>query len=189
MFKKEQNYIGLQLSETSLQMMHLHLSSSGIKVIDVIKRDTREVDEEDIPKILETALTELNIKRPQGFCVIPSTVVTTKNIEIPSLDPEEIRSIIDLQAGRHTPYSREEILVGYITIGVFQRNYTKVLLTIVNREVIKKQIDMFERAGIRIDKVLFAPEGIARFYASALQVKDEDVPVGIINIANQTTDL
>ncbi len=188
MFKAGKNYVSLALSEDTLKVAHLKISVSEQKLIGIIKRDVRGMPEGDLPKVIQSAMGDLNIKKPYALCTVPSHVVTTKNIEIPSLDPEEIKSIIDLQAGRHTPYAREEILIGYISIGVFQRNYTKVLLIIVNREVIKKQLSVFESAGIRVNNVLFGPEGISRFYARALNVKEEDTPVGIIDVAGQTTD-
>ena len=154
-------------------------------MIGVTKRDVRQVQETELPGIIRSCMEELKIKKANAFCTIPASLVTTKNIEIPSLDQEEIKSIIDLQAGRHTPFSREEILVGHINIGVFQRNYTKILLVIVNRETIKQQMHIFEEAGIIVDKVLFVPEGISHFYANILDVKEDDVPVGIIDIANE----
>jgi len=188
MFAKDKDTIGIILTAESLRLAQLKISSNEKKIADIIKKDLRSVSKEEVPNVLASLLAELKIKKPKAFSIIPSNQVTTKNIEIPSLDPEEIKSIIDLQAGRHTPYSREEILIGYISIGVFQRNYTKVLLAIIKRDVIKEQMDVFEQAGVRIEKVVFAPEAMARFYAEALQVKEEDIPVGIINIANQTAD-
>lgn len=188
MLKSGKEYIGITLSEDVFKVAHLKGSASGQKLIGISKRDVGASKEEELPAVIQSAMGELHFKKPCVFCTIPSQMVTTKNIEIPSLDAEEIKSIIDLQAGRHTPYSREEILVGYIPTGVFQNNYTKVLLIIVNREVIKKQLETLGGAGVTVDKILFGPEAIARFYAGLLYVKEEDTPVGIIDIAGQTTD-
>ena len=44
---------------------------------------------------------------------------------------------IDLQAGRHTPFSREEILMDYLNIGTYRKNYTEVLLVIVNSNAVR----------------------------------------------------
>ncbi|MBF0533362.1 MAG: hypothetical protein HQL23_09785, partial [Candidatus Omnitrophica bacterium] len=86
---------------------------------------------------------------------------------------EEIKSIVSLQAGRHTPFSREEIQVGYIHIGVYKSNYTKILLVIANKNVIKQQLSVFDRAGLRVKRVLFSAEGIAAFYTAGLNLKNE----------------
>jgi len=188
MFKKDKEYIGISLNEGSLQLAHVRLIGQNHKVVNVVKKDIREVDEDQWPGVLQSALSEIGSKRCDAILTVPANIVTTKNIEIPSLDEGEIKSIIDLQAGRHTPYSREEILIGYVSIGIFQRNYTKVLLVIVNRDVLKKQVDLLIRSGVRVERVLFSPEGMAGFYSRALNVKEEDPPVGIIDIGSQVTN-
>jgi len=188
MLKKDKSYIGITLDEEAVKIIHFKAAPSGHKIAGITKRNVVGVSAEDLPGTIRSALEDVEAKKAAAFCTIPASLVTTKNIEIPSLDTEEIKSIIDLQAGRHTPYSREEILIGYISIGIFQRNYTKILLVIVNRDVIKQQLGILESAGIMIDKVIFAPEGIARFYAQVLDVKEEDIPVGIIDVAHSTTN-
>src|SRR3989338_6974277 len=187
MLKKDKEYIAVSLSEDIFKMAQIKTGSPS-SLIDIVKRDIREVTEENLPQTILTVCAGINLKRFKTLFVVQPHVVTTKNIEIPSLDPAEIKSIIDLQAGRHTPYAREEILVGYVTIGIFQRNYTKVLLVIVNREVIKKHLSVLQAAGLKVEKVLFAPEGIAGFYAQILNVKEEDNPVGIIDLAYSHTN-
>ena len=188
MLKKDKDYLSVAVTEETVKILHWKAGVTEQKIANVVKRDCRGVAVEDLPKVIQSALTELGIKAAPAIYTVPSHLVTTKNIEIPSLDSTEIKSIIDLQAGRHTPYAREEILIGYISIGIFQRNYTKVLLVIVNREVIRKQLAALESGGIRIEKVLFAPEAMAKYYAQMLNVKEEESPIGIINIAQYTTD-
>lgn len=182
MLKKENNYVGVMLTEETLKVASLKISTSQKKIVQVIRRDIKDLEQSDLMTELTGVMKELNVKNPRVFCQIPLSMITTKNIEIPSLDPEEIKSIIDLQAGRHTPYSREEIIVGYITIGIFQRNYTKVLLLIVNRTAVLDQLNVLEASGVKVENVFFAPESMARFYAEALEVREEDAPVGIIDV-------
>ena len=64
----------------------------------------------------EAALTLKSLLAPfdrkaSVICTIPANAATAKNIEVPSIDPEEIKSIINLQASHHTPYSKEEVLI------------------------------------------------------------------------------
>jgi len=188
MFSFEQDYISVTMSEVVLKIAHFRLGGSTPRLLNIFKKDIKDVPEEERLQLVQSAMATLNLKRVRGICVVPSGMATTKNIEIPSVDPQEIKSIIDLQAGRHTPYAREEILVGYINIGVHERNYTKILLIIVNRQIIKKQLAIFEQANIKVDKVLFAPEGKASFYGEFLHSKEHEIPSGIIDIGKQTTD-
>jgi len=185
---KDKDYLSIILSEESFKAAHLKMTSTEIEVVHVVSRDIRGISPEDLPKTIQSVLSELNVKKPFPICIIPSSLATTKNIEIPSLDDNEIKSIINLQAGRHTPYAREEIIIDYINIGVYQRNYSKILLVIINRAVLKNQLTILENAGLKIMKVLFAPEGIARFYAKAVNLAQESVPVGIIDVGSVSTD-
>ncbi len=188
MFKKDSTYIAVSMAETEVSLSHVLVSGQTRRLLAVHRERVQPGAEGEMPDRIRAALAAMNAKKAVPVLVVPSHLVTTKNIEIPSLDPGEIHSIIDLQAGRHTPYSREEILVGYISIGVFQRNYTKVLLVIVNRDAVKNYLDMLALAGLKVSKVLFEPECLAHFYAQALNVQPEEDPIGILDISQEKTD-
>ncbi len=188
MFKKETTYLIVSITEANVSLSHVLLSGQGGKLLSVHREKILPGEEGQMPERVRAAAAMMNARKAVPVLAIPSHMVTTKNIEIPSLDPEEIHSIIDLQAGRHTPYSREEILVGYISIGVFQRNYTKVLLVIVNRDAVKNYLDALALAGLKVDKVLFEPECLAHYYAQILKIQPEQDPIGILDISQEKTD-
>jgi Tfp pilus assembly PilM family ATPase/Tfp pilus assembly protein PilN len=185
MFSQDKDHLSIHISEQSIKVAQV--KSSGA-IVKVARRDIQGVSGDGLVKELKTVLAGFNPKKSNVICVVPAGVATTKNIEIPSVDPEEIRSIIGLQAGRHTPFSRDEILVGHINLGSYQANYTKALLVIVNRNIIKERFTLFEQAGLSINQVLFAPEGIARFYAKALNLRRDSAPVGIIDVTDNSTN-
>ena len=135
---------------------------------------------------LKTALTSFNRKLPV-ICVIPANAATAKNIEVPSSDPEEIKSIINLQVSRHTPYSREEVLISYINLGLNAQHNTRLLLVIVHRDMVKERISVLESAGLGVDNIIFVPEAEARFYAKALNLKKEALPAGVIDFSLNST--
>ncbi len=130
---------------------------------------------------LKAVLAPFNRKLPV-VCVIPASAVTAKNIEVPSADPDEIKSIINLQASRHTPYSREEVLISYINLGMNASNNTRLLMVIVHRDIVKERVQALERAGLEPEKIIFAPEAQARFYAKALNIKKDETR-GIIDFS------
>ncbi|MFP4473025.1 MAG: PilN domain-containing protein [Candidatus Omnitrophota bacterium] len=186
MFKKHHEYIAVRIDEQATEAAIM--SAAGKAVLrGVVHLDGGSGDPGKTTDLLRAAMQKFGIKKGSAVCVISSNMITSKNIEIPSLDPEEIRSIIDLQAGRHTPLSREEILVGYVCIGVFQRNYTKVLLLIANRTAINAKIDIMTDAGLHVEHVFFGPECAAHFYRKGLSLSD-DAPVAIIDVARDFTD-
>jgi len=188
MLSKGSDVISISLSDDLLKIVQLKGAGSSAKVGNVVSRSVSGVSADDLPKLIQSALSGFNTKKSEVVSVIPSSMVSTKKIEIPSVNPEEIKSIVNLQAGRHTPFSRDEIQIGYINIGVYKENYTKVLLVIANRKELKVQLDAFAKAGLKVKRVLFAPEGITSLYSSTLKLAKEPAPAGIIDIGNNSTD-
>ncbi len=184
MFNQDKDYLSVSLTEQSIKVA---LVKSSGAVVKVARREVSGTAPEAFTRELRVALSGFNPKKSHVLCVIPASVATTKNIEIPSVDPEEIKSIINLQAARHTPFSREEILVGHVNLGSYQPNFTKVLLVIVNRNVVKDRLKIFEGAGLNIHKIVFEPEGTARFYAKSLGLRRDGAPIGIIDVASHST--
>src|SRR3989338_5779848 len=153
MFGFEKDLISFVLTDTTVKIAQIQGAPNAPRLVNIVKRDVKDLPPEELASVVQSCLNSIGVKRASAICCLPSSVAITKNIEIPSIDPVEIKSIIDLQAGRHTPFAREEIIIGYINIGVYQRNYTKILLIIINRQVIKKQLDILAAAGVRIEKV------------------------------------
>ncbi len=188
MLKRNRDQIVVVFGGDCLKVAHVRLDNASVEFIKIARRDIRGISDEELPKVIKSMIGDFNAKKPSAFCVFPSNAVTTKTIEIPSVDLQEIKSIVNLQAGRHTPYSREEIVVDFLNLGILQRSYTKIFLVIANRNIIKKQLYALEQAGVRVEKVLFSSEAIARFYCRALNLAAAHAPVALADINNQHTD-
>lgn len=188
MLNRTDGLICVFLNEDHFKAVQLKGSGPKAKINQVVIQDLSGLAQEEFPRIIQSAIKKIDTKNSDVVYVVSSAMATTKNIEIPSVNPEEIKSIVNLQASRHTPFSREEIQIGFINTGVYKTNYTKVLLVIANRNNIKKNLDIFEDAGLKVRKVLFAPEGIAQFYTESLNLQLSKVPIGIIDIGKTATD-
>lgn len=183
-----QDIVGIDINDVDLKLAHVRHSPPRREVVNLLSRNIGGLSDDEISKIIGGSFRELKVKNPAIVNTIPSHSVITKNIEVPSTDPREIREIINLQAGRHTPYSREEIIVDYINIGISKHSYTKILLVIVGRNIIKRQFDMLDKAGLRLQKVSFAPESLAWSASRILKLETEDSPASIVHIDGSFTD-
>ncbi|MFH0827845.1 MAG: PilN domain-containing protein [Candidatus Omnitrophota bacterium] len=173
-------FVGIDLSASNLKICYFRVSSGKKELAALLIRNTNGLSEDEIAKSSLLFIREQKIKKPYCVLCISSQLVITKNIEVPSVDPKEIREIINLQAGRHTPYSREEVIVDYILIGTYKQNYTKVLLLIVNSSVIKKQFVILDKAGIKVEKAVLMQEGLAAFAAKAFKFDSAGVTAFIL---------
>jgi Tfp pilus assembly PilM family ATPase/Tfp pilus assembly protein PilN len=179
MFGADKRYLSFSLNENVIKLVQAR--SSGL-VEKVARVSAVDASADSLGQALKTLLNGFN-RKSSVVCVIPANAATSKTIDVPSSDPQEIKSIINLQVNRHTPYSREEVLVGYINLGPGSPNHTKVLLVIVHRNIIKDRLAILEKSSLNPDKILFVPEGIGRLYFKGLNLKKDSAPIGVIDIA------
>lgn len=178
----------VELSSNHLKTAHIKMSSNKGELERVFYKDISGLSDLDISRLIRGSVNELQIKKAEVINIIPSHMVITKNIEVPSIDQKEIREIINLQAGHHTPYSREEIIVDYIEVGVYKRSYTKILLVILTRNMVKRQSDILEKAGLRVGRVLLAAEGFSHFIPKAAKLENNELPLCITNVDASFSD-
>lgn len=187
-FAKSGELVGIDLSSHNLKIARLKTSLKNAEVVNLLCKGIANLSDDDIAKVASSMLVELGPINPLCVDIISSHIAITKNIEIPSCNPQEIKEIIGLQAGRHTPYSRDEIIVDYIPIGQYKNSYTKILLVIVARSVIKRHCEILQKAGLTPEKILFAPEGLAFSCSRILKFGTEASPVSLAHIEEGFTD-
>src|SRR5258708_1355460 len=131
MFGADKEYLSISISDGVIKIAQIRSSGALEKISRCLVASNATADE--TARALKALLTPFNRKAPV-ICVVPASAATAKSIEVPSSDPEEIKSIINLQASRHTPYSKEEVLISYINLGLNASNNTRLLLVIVHRD-------------------------------------------------------
>ncbi|MBI4340944.1 MAG: pilus assembly protein PilM [Candidatus Omnitrophica bacterium] len=91
----------------------------------------------------------------------PSHLTTTRVFSVPSSEWREIRDIVELQAEKHTPYSKEEILTDFSIVETDAAGYSKVMLVISHQEVVNRAIRIAEAMGWSLERVGLELEGLA----------------------------
>ncbi len=185
---KVNEFIGMDLSTEELILSCLKASGKKKEFIGLRHYPCQGVSEDEMAKMITQVLKDFKVKNPYIVNVIPLHLAITKNLEIPSLDAREIKEIVDLQSGRQTPYSREEIIVDYINIGIYRQSYTKIILVIVARSAIKRQLDIMQKAGLKVEKMVFAPEGISQVCTAKIRKELQSLPLGIVHVDSNFTD-
>ncbi|MBN2301058.1 MAG: pilus assembly protein PilM [Lentisphaerae bacterium] len=95
---------------------------------------------------------------------LPKQVVNIRMLDLPSTEAGEIADMIELQIGKQTPYSRDEITFDYKTFSSERSGYTKVMLAIVQRSILRQRYSILEDAGLDIARVSVSSEGLLNWY-------------------------
>lgn len=185
---RRRELVGIDFSSNTLKLVHAKGPADKRKIVNIKSCDITGLPDAEISKAIRACFNNLTVKDANIINTVASHLILTKNIEIPSIEPAVIKKIIDLQAPRHTPYSREEIISDYIDICTYKHTYTKILLVIVARNVIKRQFEIVEKAGLKLTGVFLAPEGLAGSIFKILKIETESAPIAILHIDEGSTD-
>lgn len=103
---------------------------------------------------------------PVRLC-LPRHLANVRMLDLPSTDPREIADMVDLQIGKLTPYSRDEIMIAYRFVGAAREGYTRVMLVIVQRAAVRQRFVVVEDAGLDVVGTWISSEGLLSWYAAS----------------------
>ena len=173
--------LGIEIGGQYLKIIQFNKKQ---EILNWVSTDIRTLNDDGIVEFIRNYIKEKGIKAADVINPIPARYTITKNIELPSTNSAEIRQIIKLQAGHHSPYSPEEIIIDYIPIGVFRGGYTRIFLIIVNRDNIKRNFDIIERSGLRLKKMVLSLETMVLWYKD----RSPSTSLGILHLDADNTD-
>jgi len=150
------------------------LSKVHLEPIDV---DTNVVDS------IASALKAKKFSMTAVLTCLPRQAVNLRLLELPSTDSAEIADMVELQIGRQTPYSRDEILSDYKPLGrTRQGTYTRIMLAIVQRSVVRERFYEIEQAGLDVERMGVSSEGVLNWFLYRMKDKPQDKAVALIDV-------
>lgn len=118
------------------------------------------------------------IKPGKVLISFPTQHLTARILSLPSIDPKEIADIVELQAVKQTPYSREEITSGFRILNSDPSGYSKIFLAIAHRDTASQYFQVAEMALLLPSQITPAIEGLrlwAQKAVSPVQVESDEL--------------
>jgi Tfp pilus assembly PilM family ATPase/Tfp pilus assembly protein PilN len=171
--RKNRDVLGFEIDENHLKIVHLQQKGLRREFSHAAVLSIHGLFGDGILYIIRQTIEQFQVVNPRVFLIVSLPLVITRSIEIPSQDPDEIREIVNLQASRHTPYARAEIIVDMMNLGMVRERYSKILLVIVPKESVNKNTQLIDKAGLNLEKVIFPPEAVA-IVANKMMGRDAD---------------
>jgi len=180
-------------SQTATVMV---LDGQWLKLIHVVGRQVTRVlalpvqnasPEEILQTFTEASEAEaLNLS--EVIVANPTHLSTVRIFSLPSTEPKEIRDIVDLQAEKHTPYAKDEILSDFSIIERSKGGYSRVMLVISHQDVIQRSVRLVESSQLLLDRVGCELEGLIHWYRQARKEAGPGRSL-IIDVDGNTTTL
>lgn len=118
------------------------------------------------------------LKAGKVLISFPTQHLTARILSLPSIDPKEIADIVELQAVKQTPYSREEITSGFRILSSDASGYSRIFLAIAHRDTASQYFQVAEMALLLPNQISPAIEGLrlwAQKAVSPVQVESDEL--------------
>jgi Tfp pilus assembly PilM family ATPase/Tfp pilus assembly protein PilN len=149
-----------QLDNDWLRLVQIK-QSKLMKTVSAVKTEKiTSLSDDALSKIVANLSKKILINPKYLIISVPRNLTITRNLELPSTNPQEIKDMIDLQIGKQIPYSTDEVIRDYEITGSNEDGYSKALLVIVHREAVGRYFKILEAAGIKAERVSFSSEGL-----------------------------
>lgn len=97
------------------------------------------------------------LNNSKDILIIPRHQVTLRFIELPSVDPSEIRNMAEFQAFKEVPYQKTEIIMSFKNIGSYRKGYSYIMLAIAKRQQIE---NMIAQRGVAPESIRLETESL-----------------------------
>ncbi len=119
---------------------------------------------EAVDRLFKEACGSEGMVAREVLVATPTHLSTVRLFTLPSTDSKEIRDIVDLQAEKHTPYAKEEVLIDFKILDRDPSGYSRVALVIAHQDIIHRQVRLAETTGLSLDRIGCELEGLMNWF-------------------------
>ena len=163
LFSKRKPGIGIELSTERINVVELRKKGNQLKLVTLavtpvpegIVQDGQIVDTPAMAELIQSTVTDNNIKAKTVGTSIPGREAVTRIIPVPAeLNDDELKEYMNAESGLYLPFPREEGDVDYQKLGRFVDEdgieKVQVLLVAARKEVTDTYVETFAQAGLKV---------------------------------------
>ena len=146
--------ISFYIENETITSVLVHAKRSKTIVENLIEQkieiDNNIPSEEQISNAIKKILSKTK-KFDQVRIAVPASLVIFKEINVPFVDEDKIRMILDYEIESMLPFSLDESVIDFIItkqINTKQKKESQILVAIIRNQDLKKIIDTYNSAGI-----------------------------------------
>ncbi|MCP4649656.1 MAG: pilus assembly protein PilM [PVC group bacterium] len=183
-------FAGIEIGEQYLKIITADQMGAQPKFTDCIVKRIAGLDDAAITDTIIDVFKKNKYKPTSVALSLPRNFVTVRNLSLPSKDKKELIKMVELHINRIVPYKKEEMFYSYQICGQDERGYSRILVAIVTKEIMRKQMRIIEKTGFPVDSIMFSSEGLYHLIlkTSKMKISKEEVYL-ILDVDTFFTDL
>ncbi|MCX7765414.1 MAG: pilus assembly protein PilM [Candidatus Sumerlaeia bacterium] len=208
----KENYTAIEMTERECKIAQLTRRKEGL-FIENLLHITFPVQDENPESAsshkakakrastLQQAFKQARLKPGKVTLLVPKNLVTTRLVQLPSTDPDEVTKMDRFEAGRHIQFNIERHMLSHHILEVDELKGSTVLIAAADSSVFQDMIDVINDAGLKLTTVEVSTLGLYNYYlfirrqssqivSSAVSEPTSDkFSTALINIGSLTTDI
>ncbi len=183
MARKPGNISILQFDRRTLSRLRAAVGAKRIEVLSFDQaRLPEEVGSDALGGVLKDFAEAHDLARDAIYTVLPRHQVTTRILELPSQDPDEIASMVRLSAEEYVPFSVDELIIDQAIIEVLPSGLSRVVVALVQRDVVQAHADVLAEAGITPEQVFLSTACLAA--AADVYIDSGESPFALADLSS-----
>jgi len=178
--------VGVELGEEYLKIAVAKRKGIQSKLLECFIEKVSSLDDVNISLRIMEFLKTIKHKSKFVFVSLPRNFVTVRNLHLPSQDEGEIVKMIELYISRIVPYKKEEVVFGYRLAGIDELDYARIMLAIVHKEIIKRQIKILDSSGFLVDRITLSSCEVWRYVCNQYRAQINPADIYLILDINAT---
>ncbi|MDO9464275.1 MAG: pilus assembly protein PilM [bacterium] len=178
---------GIEIGQNSIKVVQgiSEWRKSRIKIITLLTEEIKNNDEKQ--EKLKHIINNLMIKPKKVIACIPRSLVTVRYLNLPSISEGEIAHMVQFQAEKQLPYSKEELVTAFKVIGSNKDGYSRVMLVLVHQDVINKQLELLRNLKLNPEYIELSSQATASAFIK--EHPEINQPVALIDIDMFSVDI
>jgi Tfp pilus assembly PilM family ATPase/Tfp pilus assembly protein PilN len=186
--KRRKVVVALESSGECLKLAQVQFGAKGKKIVKLVARTA--VLQEDLSKTLMGLVEEGFLATDSVLISIPRNLVTVRNLQLPTTDPQELKEMVNLQAVKQTPFLKDEIIADFHVVRSSPEGYTDVILVTTHRSVPNANLKTLDEANLQGEGVRLSSQGVFHTYLLLQGISGDQArdPVAIVDIDSSFSD-
>lgn len=181
---RKSNHISiLHFDDRLISRLRVKRSDAGIEILSFDQEQGAWSPQDGT---LEAALIAFaarhNIAEDAVFTILPRHDITTRILQLPSHDPEEIASMVRFSAEDYVPYTMEELLLDQCLLHGLPSGESLVLAAFAHRDLVEGHMRLLRAAGVVPEHVYLSTACIASAISAARPEIEQ--PFAVVNLAS-----
>lgn len=147
-----------------------------------------DIDEQQLSAQIKQVFDKLGYNNNPIIISLPRHQAACRYLKIPSIIPEEIEKIANLQSWRYLPYPSAELITGYQVIHTDKKGYSYINLIIAHKDVIERYFRIFKEFKAQKIAIVLSSYGLSGLY-SYIELEAQLHPVIIVDIDSEHSEL